>query len=198
MLLNHASVRSFVLLAALWAGPPAPASSDTPRPDVQRPSQLQLEWTVPTACPDIDDVRARLRDRLPTVDQALSQGAAPLEVTASIMPVEQGFEGRIELRNREGATQRMLGSRDCSLLTDAIVLVIAVTLDPVTTAAHDSQRRIPSRTDEPGDEPSADTRDVDPAAASLSMRSRPIHPHSATTSSTMRPSPSTQCRPTAR
>jgi hypothetical protein len=107
---------------------------------VQRPSQLQLEWSVPAACPNLDELRARLRDRLPTVDQPLTPGMPPLEVTASIMPVAEGFEARIELRNREGAGERSLSSRDCSLLTDAIVLVIAVTLDPVTTAARSSQR----------------------------------------------------------
>jgi hypothetical protein len=129
-------VHLLVLFAALWAAPPpAPAS-----PDVQRPSQLQLEWSVPTGCPNIDDLRARLRDRLPTVDQPLGPGMVPLEIKASIMPAAQGFEARIELRNHEGAGERSLSSRDCSLLTDAIVLVIAVTLDPVTTAARGSQR----------------------------------------------------------
>jgi hypothetical protein len=108
---------------------------------VQRPSQVQLEWTVSPGCPNVDDLRARLRDRLPTVEQPLSPGAVPLEVSASILSAAQGFEAHIELRNGESTDERRLSSRDCSLLTDAIVLVIAVALDPVTMAAHESQRR---------------------------------------------------------
>jgi hypothetical protein len=176
-LLHHRSVRPLVLLAALWAGPPASAGPDAPRPDVQRPSQLQLEWTAPAACPSIDDLRTRLRDRLPTVDQPLSPGMAPLEVTASIGLTAQGFEARIELRNREGAGERVVSSRDCSLLTDAIVLVIAVTLDPVTTAARESRREdspeepsseVSVTEEQPDDELPAATLTADPAPAPTS------------------------------
>lgn len=165
-LLNHPRVRPLVLLAALWAGPPGLADPDAPPPDVQRPSQLQLEWKAPAACPDIDELRTRLRDRLPGVDQPLSPDMVPLDVTASILATEdEGFEARIELRNREGAGERTLSSRDCSLLTDAIVLVIAVTLDPVTTAERVSQRETPDPADRPRAEPSVDTREADPAVA---------------------------------
>lgn len=89
----------------------------------------------------------------------------PLEVTASLTSTQEGFEARIQLRNREGAGERVLGSRDCSLLTDAIVLVIAVTLDPVTTAARDSQREVSNSEEQPDDqpEPPADPRAADPA-----------------------------------
>jgi hypothetical protein len=131
---------------------------------VQRPSQLQLEWSVPAACPNLDELRARLRDRLPTVDQPLTPGIPPLEVTASIMPAAEGFEARIELRNREGAGERSLSSRDCSLLTDAIVLVIAVTLDPVTTAARSSQRDAEIRA-RPDDEAPAPVSEPAPPSA---------------------------------
>ena len=72
----------------------------------------------------------------------------PLEVTVSIMPAAQGFEAQIGLHNDEGTSERTLSSRDCSLLTDAIVLVIAVTLDPVTTAAREKQRTAPAATTE--------------------------------------------------
>jgi hypothetical protein len=194
---KHRSVRPLVLFAALWAGPPAPGS-DAPRPDVQRPSQLQLEWSAPAGCPNIDDLRTRLRDRLPTVEQPLSPGVAPLEVTASILQASGGFEARIELRNRQGAGERTLSSRDCSLLTDAIVLVIAVTLDPVTTAAHSPQReaKIP---EPPDDEPPADPRPADLADPPESDATPPSDPAGdrgistgddtdAATSSTFRPS----------
>jgi hypothetical protein len=144
-------VRALVLFAALWAGPPTPVG-----PDVQRPKQLQLEWSVPAGCPSIDELRARLRDRLPTVEQALSPGVVPLEVAAAIVPTAEGFEARIEVRNGESAGERSLSSRDCSLLTDAIVLVIAVTLDPVTTAAHSPRRDAVTRARPPEDEPPED------------------------------------------
>jgi hypothetical protein len=176
---KHRSVRPLVLLAALGVGPPAPGP-DAPRPDVQRPSQVQLEWSAPAACPSIDDLRTRLRDRLPTVDQPLSPGMAPLEVTASILQASGGFEARIELRNRQGAGERTLSSRDCSLLTDAIVLVIAVTLDPVTTAAHSSQREAkipePSEDEPPADPRPIDPRPADPVAAPVSDAPPPSDP----------------------
>jgi hypothetical protein len=157
-------VRPLVLFAALWVGPPTSAGPDAPRPDVQRPSQLQLDWSVPAVCPSEDDLRARLRDRLPAVDQPLSAGMAPLEVTAAITAAEQGFEARIDLRNREGAGERTLSSRDCSLLTDAIVLVIAVTLDPVTTAAR-SPRVATAEEEQPDDEAPPDAGAADPVVA---------------------------------
>lgn len=131
-------VSPLILLAALWSAPPSPSPAE--RPDVQRPSQLHLGWTGPNACPDADEVRERLRARLPTIGDPLPRGVVPLDVEVSLVAVDAGFEASVVLSSGASSHARTLASRDCSLLTDAIVLVVAVALDPITTAAEVARR----------------------------------------------------------
>lgn len=125
---------------------------------VQRPGQLSLDWTAPAECPDVEEVHARLRAHLPGIDEPLIKGGTPLRVIAVITGVDDKFEVSLQATNREGTHERRLSTRDCSLLTDAVVLVIAVTIDPVTTATRSSVERV--------DEAERDeVRPSDPAAA---------------------------------
>src|SRR5690606_11021609 len=83
---DSSRVSPLILLAALWSAPPSPSPPE--RPDVQRPSQLHLGWTGPDACPDADEVRERLRARLPTIEDPLPRGVVPLAVEVSLAAVD--------------------------------------------------------------------------------------------------------------
>ncbi|NVB42304.1 hypothetical protein G6O69_31060 [Pseudenhygromyxa sp. WMMC2535] len=137
-------MRVVALLATLLAPPEQPAEPLAPA--VQRPRRLQLEWQGPPACPSIDEVRERLDARLPELDAPLLPGQLPLEVHAQLVAAPSNDEFELELslvRGRESHA-RVIRASSCSLLTDAAVLVIAVTLDPVATALN-----LPAKTEAP-------------------------------------------------
>jgi len=124
-------VRALALLALL-ARLEGPAEAS---PSVQRPRRLQLQWRAPPACPGPEEVWARVRQRVPDVDEPLAPGQVPLDLRASLEPVPGGFELELRLTQGPDFHARELSALDCSLLTDAAALVIAVALDPVATAA---------------------------------------------------------------
>src|SRR5262245_13221572 len=97
-------------------------------PPIQRPGEqapLELEWRAPDECPSGRVVIERLHDRMP------GSSRSTLRVHADVDASEAGFEVELRLTNAEGESTRRFAASDCDLLVDAIVLVIAVTIDPV-------------------------------------------------------------------
>jgi hypothetical protein len=82
-----------------------------------------LIWHAPTACPDIDEVRARIEHRLGAPIEAMVHGIEA-EITAAVGA--HGFVARVDLRGLgAGNSIRVLTAARCDELTDAIAVIIA-------------------------------------------------------------------------
>ncbi len=126
---------TFALLAgSSLVGPPTLPSNEP------EPAPVLLEWTAPAECPSGDEVERRLGE--------LPGASASLQVWANIERREPGFVVTLRFADAAGAGERSFSAKECGLLTDAVVLVIAVALDPVSLA-----ERIDARALEPTPEP---------------------------------------------
>ncbi|MBL8921298.1 MAG: hypothetical protein JNJ54_20735 [Myxococcaceae bacterium] len=81
------------------------------------PASLELEWSVPTGCADVNVARARI---------------GPLSGRASATIVEHatGWQLVVEVAN----TERRLSTTRCEEAVDAAVLIIKLALEPTTVA----------------------------------------------------------------
>lgn len=98
----------------IWVVLVATASAEPPRSG--------LVWRAPAACPNADEVRARIEHRLGASIEAMVHGI-DAEITAAGDP--PGFVARVDLRGLgAGNSSRMLTAVRCDELTDAIAVII--------------------------------------------------------------------------
>lgn len=105
-----------MLGVSLRGGPPA-SVGDT------------LDWEAPPSCPTVEGVRRRLAALVPG-----DRRAAGARVAATVR-VEHGSEGwsaSLTVRSSTGVSQHVLHGPDCDTLADAVALIVAVHLDPVS------------------------------------------------------------------
>lgn len=98
----------------------AAASPEVPAP----PGEPRLEWIAPAECPDA----ARGADELA---RFLGGRALPVPARVELGASAQGYAATVTVAR----ASRTLHGSDCETLARAAVLVVAVSLDPVATAA---------------------------------------------------------------
>jgi hypothetical protein len=105
-----------VRVLSIWAMLVATASAEPHRAG-------GLIWHAPAACPDVNEVRARIEHRLGGPIEAMVHGI-DAEITAASDP--PGFVARVDLRGLgAGNSIRVLTAARCDELTDAIAVIIA-------------------------------------------------------------------------
>lgn len=104
--------------AALQFSPPSTANV---------PEPIELEWRAPTSCPSEPQVLERLLAETPVIS------TTTLRVRASIEVRDAGFLATLVLANPDGESERIFTANDCGKLTDAIVLIVGVTVEEMAT-----------------------------------------------------------------
>jgi hypothetical protein len=91
---------------------------------------LDLVWTAPAECPDVDAVRASVR-------QMVRSGERPkLAARVSVHKEASSYRAEVSLERGDGSSGnvRSLEGGTCAELTDAVSLVLALTIDPTAAA----------------------------------------------------------------
>lgn len=108
------------LVAALTLGP-APAESPGAT------ETLALRWHAPAGCPDGEQAQD-------LVERLMPAPGVKVQATVTIDAIAGEFEGRLDLQVESSRTTRSLRAEDCMVLSSAMAVVIAVSLDPVAVA----------------------------------------------------------------
>lgn len=91
---------------------------------------LELVWTAPAECPDVEAVRASVR-------QMVRSGERPkLAARVSVHKEASSYRAEVSLERGDGSSGnvRSLEGGTCAELTDAVALVLALTIDPTAAA----------------------------------------------------------------
>ncbi|NOU32418.1 MAG: hypothetical protein HOO96_31320, partial [Polyangiaceae bacterium] len=91
---------------------------------------LELVWTAPAECPDVEAVRASVR-------QMVRSGERPkLAARVSVHKEASSYHAEVSLERGDGSSGnvRSLEGGTCAELTDAVALVLALTIDPTAAA----------------------------------------------------------------
>jgi hypothetical protein len=92
---------------------------------------LALDWNAGPGCPDGASAAASIREIL---GAPIATGASDA-VQVDIAPLADGlWEARIVTRGAGGSGERRFVGPTCKLVSDAAVLVVAMTVDPMATA----------------------------------------------------------------
>ncbi len=146
----------------------------------QAEDALELEWTAPPECPDVEAVRANVRQMVRN-----PEGAERPKLAARVVVRKEASGYRAEVSRERGdggsGSVRSLEGGTCAELSDAVALVLALTLDP--TAVGPARQAPPAPTVTP----------PAPPRASIPVQDAPIRVHLATSAgafldSTMLPS----------
>jgi hypothetical protein len=95
----------------------------SPTAPIAVPEPIELEWRAPHSCPSEAEVLERLRAEAPVIS------STTLRVQATIEARDSAFVVALVLSNPDGESERSLRADDCAKLTDAIVLVVGVTVE---------------------------------------------------------------------
>jgi hypothetical protein len=119
-----------ILGLRLWAGPPELPASPGSTPPASG-DQVAVAWSAPADCPDRDAVADQIAALLgPGTGSAI----ASVEGRLDGQPGDYGLSLAIE---RDGQREtRELRAPDCTLLSRAGALIVAVTIDALATAEH--------------------------------------------------------------
>lgn len=109
-------------------------------------AQLELRWEAPPSCPDATAVRERVARQLASVG---ARGEPrKLQVEASLDTRSDTATLALRIASAEGEQSRVLVGRSCEEVTDAAVLIVAMTIEPGVIEAW-------AQGDPPGDRVSA-------------------------------------------
>ncbi|HEX4352907.1 MAG TPA: hypothetical protein VHZ95_08340, partial [Polyangiales bacterium] len=118
-------VASLIALALCASGAPVLGASSA-LASAADGGRLQLAWRAPAGCPDAAAIEKRVEARLPALDPT----SQPLAAEGSIVRERGGY--RMELATLHG--RRSLGSSNCDELGDAAALMLALMIDPQSSA----------------------------------------------------------------
>ncbi len=157
---------------------------------VAKPVELELRWATAPGCPHATVLRDQLDDLLAVSAPGRSSASASGRLEAE----GDGYVLHLEVSASGGHEDRRLRAKDCSVLTTAGALVIAVTVDALATeTAVEQQRRslaepaVPDGPVVPAEPaaPAGDTRLIPGAGvppAPIPARAEPVEPSSSTES----------------
>lgn len=115
---------------ALWSAISDPGSSQ-PEPEPELAQRIDVRWEAPAPCPDETAVRG---DVAAMLDEARADAAS---FAVTITPEADGFRLDLKTRWRDGREDaRTFEAGSCEALTDAAVLLMAISLDPVSAAGN--------------------------------------------------------------
>lgn len=97
----------------------------------QSPAPIALSWSAPDECPSRDRVIRQLETVLSHSDRA----RAPVMARASITREPTGFRLQMWIGSEEPLLQRTLYATSCVDLADAAALILALQIDPETSAS---------------------------------------------------------------
>lgn len=126
--------------------------------------QMELRWTSIPGCPDHATIARQLDALLGSTERARS-----VRAVGTLHHTVEAYALHLEIEAYGRRESRRLHAADCALLSRAGVLVIAVTVDALTTDAHIDTRRPPDLVDVPEPPPAV----PEPAAPSPAARSTP-------------------------
>lgn len=105
--------------------------------EIQQPHDesptLALAWSAADVCPSRDELLDRIRAQGVVIGEWIPDhhDQAGLGVTIAIAPEREVWHVDLELVDEDGRAQRSFVASDCEALTDAVALIVAVTLDPL-------------------------------------------------------------------
>jgi hypothetical protein len=100
-------------------------------PPVQRPRDVvPMTWEAPAECPHVEDVVARVHALAPGV---LAEPSSA-RVVASVRSVEARYEVEVRVLAGDDEFRRAFVGDSCDEVANAVALVVAVLLDPVSSA----------------------------------------------------------------
>lgn len=93
---------------------------------------LAVDWEAPSSCVDADQAAARLQQLLPEVAPPVGGDVeADLRADVAIVRSDVGFRATVRFEGPQGHDERSFEDASCSIVADAALLVIAVSVDPV-------------------------------------------------------------------
>jgi len=95
-------------------------------PRVRADADVDVEWSAPAECPSAKKARAQIA-RLLGTDGRVTTGQARVEIARTSL---EELRARVVLRSEGGAREQVLTDADCSALTRAAALVVAMALEP--------------------------------------------------------------------
>ncbi len=130
-----------------------------------------LTWSAPAGCPPAAEVERALERVLQgTSERARAEIGMRAEARVSGDDDDDDYRVALTMQTRDGVSERQLRADQCRALADAVVLVIAMAVDP--SAALPS-----SGLDQGGDEAGGDAPEVpEPARAPSPARAEPSEP----------------------
>jgi hypothetical protein len=93
---------------------------------------LALDWTAPSTCSDAAQAEERLRQLLPELALPVSGDVeAALRAEVEIVESEAGFRATVRFEGPLGHDERSFADERCAIVSEAALLVIAVSVDPI-------------------------------------------------------------------
>jgi hypothetical protein len=101
----------------------------------------EIVWEAPAGCPDVSEIRGRIKALLGPV----TVPREPLVARANVSADANGFTARIELTAPGASESKSIAARDCATLGEAYALIVAFVLDPSAGQARAAPARGGSR-----------------------------------------------------
>jgi hypothetical protein len=113
--------------------------------DAHAASELELAWSSPAECPGRTEVEQRIEAQL---GRRLRDGPLTLHVAGEVVHDARGYT--LQLRTERGSEhgERTLQAGSCSELVDAVVLVLALSIDDPAQAPSSSRSTSAAKSDE--------------------------------------------------
>ncbi len=135
-------LRRQTALTAILAAPPvlaeAPALEPAPRSSTvlfedspsssPEPGSLVLRWNAPPSCPP----QSALEHRIAALVEAADAGTG-VEAEVELLASDTGYAGTLRLQAPWGESTRPLQAERCETIAEATALLVAITIDPLTT-----------------------------------------------------------------
>ena len=159
---------------------------------------VELRWDAPASCYDQGEAQATVRRWIGEGEPSYPQQEPAARATVTVVPTPDGYTARLEIETTADTSYRELAGPDCTTLSNAAALVVALAIDPiaageqyavvlpesasqpVVATSSVASTRTPSPTDARPDaiQPVATTSPVAPGAVEPVVRSatrRPWH-----------------------
>ena len=148
-------------LAVAWAAPAVAAVPD------------DLEWTAPRECPSKAEITARVGRLIGPAHRGAAADALRARTVVS-KDDRGGFHGEVSLAADPDAPARRIDGDSCEAVSEAIVLILAIAVDPDAAMAADTSRVADAPSDAFATPAPSAPAAADRPAASAASRARPF------------------------
>jgi hypothetical protein len=119
-------------------------------------ASVSLDWVAPSDCPSREQALEQLRELLPSLPATIPrEGGADVEVSITIdRAAGQAWAAELQFIGERGIDLRTIEGPRCEVVASAVLLVVAVTIDPIATVEQiDAQIEPKAELVEPSPEP---------------------------------------------